>query len=461
MKRISRVQTSPPSLPSLTSPAPPVASPPLARKLPPLPNLPQKAVSAPPAKPVSAPVKPSAPVKARKPRKHVRITESDHALLEAVYRAGRITLPQLARAVESITENKRARVQALVREGYLGVDESHEMKRYWIRKKGLAAIGMADEKERNLPPAASTLAHTNKLNTILIGLSIGNYSFNDLAARETEAANRDIIARNNRWEAENTMLLRQQAELSRKPVLTAAEKRFMAKKPRSMTPLLSPEERRAFFIAEHGPKPVIPELIMLRDERMKGEVACRRDWERDTEAFLSNPDFPTRGEGEPINLTSEDRQTMEAIFQETANGNAGYLFKHWNLDGKFEKKHGWDGIIMLPHVIHADGTISGGSWAIEMEENKKPIAEIERVLEQAIDHPLLAGVIYYTDKKQINGRVKEARNSLIKKLASRDYDTRKTMNQKMSEATLIVESAVRIRKSHYINSRANAHGLWG
>lgn len=429
---------------------------PLARKAstPPLPSLTPKL-----ATPRLVTPKQAAPK--RKTPKRVRITESDLALLEAVYSAGRITLPQLARAVGSVTDNKRARVNALVREGYLGVDHTHEMKRYWIRTKGLAAIGHADERERSVPPAASTLSHTNKLNSILIGLSLGDQAFNELSRREVEAANRDLMARNLRWEEENELLAKHQADLAGKSLLSDAEARLMRRKPKSLSPLIPFQEPKGFFAGEHGPKIVIPELLMLRDERMKGELACRRDWEADAASFLADPSFPSRREGEPINLTEADREYMRAVLAKTANGNAGYLFKHWNLSGRFEKKHGWDGVIVLPHIVHADGTLSGGSWAIEMEENKKGPAEIERVLEQAIDHPLLAGVIYYTDKRQIATRVKEARDRLVLKMASRDRDFSKSIEEKRNDAAALVGRAVKVQKPLYINWRASKHGLWG
>ncbi len=152
---------------------------------------------------------------------------------------------------------------------------------------------------------------------------------------------------------------------------------------------------------------------------------------------------------------------MEAVLEGTSSGNESYIFKHWNLDGKFEKKHGWDGIIVLPHIIHADGTVSGGSWAVEMEENKKTPAEIERVLSQAIDHPLLEGVIYFTDKRQIATRVMEARDKLIMKMAHKNHDYRISMDERKEEASRIVKAAVRVQKPLYVNTRANIHGLWG
>lgn len=389
------------------------------------------------------------------------VTDQDRRILTAVDWMHQATIMHIAVAVGNTRDNLSKRLKVLIKRGYLYESKSEAMTLYGITDKGIQMLGKNHRNTRFI--AASGMAHRNKINSIVTRYKLGSTEFNSLIERDADLAERDVDLKNKGVERYNKMLANEQERIQQIPegMRTEEDHKQLKLKPRSFKQTKPRPETfvsggRSIWFTEQ-PQVCHAERIIYRDINLNGEDYCRRDFTSEMEAFLNSGSMPVRQVSNLYTVNDEERASLEAL----VDGKM-WLFKHWNHEGKFDKQHTPDGVIVLPNIHQADGSITPGSWWIEMEENAKKLPEIMRVLMQAIDHPGIQGVIYFTDTKAIANLVKRAKVQVVSRLVMESKDYRSTREQKEALAQQIVDSSVIISKTPLVNAhRNNGHGFWG
>jgi hypothetical protein len=371
---------------------------------------------------------------------------------------GWATITHIAYAVDNVPHNLRGRMTDLVKRGYLRMSTGDSMSQYCVTDMALEELGIDDHGPKGKPNASGT-AHRNKLNTILLRLSLGWERAAETVERDVSSKQARYAYENRRKADANEVLMRdKQRILAMDPNnRTATDNRILNRKPAAMTqtPTVKDmvehmglahddsDERNAVF---NESRVVIPERFIVRDTSITTTLGCKVDWEAECEQFLRET---------PVQDASN--ATLSKVMEQ----HKAWVFTHWDVNGKWGKSHRPDGVVVLPSKVDSNGEVRGGCIWIEMEDHRKPqVADYVRVIQQAIDHPLVDAVYYYTPHRSVSTMIKKAVDTVVKELVAGDRSNR-SFEAKESDARELVARSVRVLKQPLINRMASEGGYWG
>lgn len=390
-------------------------------------------------------------------------TANDLQLLETVHWMGRATINHLIYASSLSPAYVHKRLKQLHERGYLKPSNPDELNKaitlYALTREGLDRIGQGNEKVVGAY-ALSTYRHRNQINSTVLQFKMG---INPWVAKrfQLDIEHMKQVERNNRKaETHNGLLAFKQDSIKAKPEQerTVKDWEVLALQPNRVNPVVVPNER----MLKHDirdfrahPNAVFPEKFIERAINENGEQYCSLAWDTECDNWLGNDTYPVKALGDDT-VTNDDIQAMYSV----VDGNE-WIFRHWNSSGKFKARHQPDGVVLLPHQVDSQGRVHPMSWWIEVEANRKSdTSEVERVILQAFDSPVVRGVLYITTDSAVRNSVLKARNNVIKKL-SYDYEMRgATPEQAHREATLFVENNCRIHKPQLVYPN-QPESFWG
>lgn len=193
-------------------------------------------------------------------------------------------------------------------------------------------------------------------------------------------------------------------------------------------------------VLSEAPKVFITEREMLVMEARRERGFIRSNWDRLTADLLHDEEYPAH----PLRLQTKDvfayleskglsekEQTERyqlMVANETAqkkvlnerwrgnNTHTGYCHLATSNNpsitqggGSAHGSHRPDGLIAMPHIIDADGTVRGGSIAIEVELNNKASKnEYMNTILHQWHHPAYDGVFWFFDDPEAKRMFKEA-----------------------------------------------------
>lgn len=387
-----------------------------------------------------------------------RTTERDMDILRGIHWMERATTIHVAYLVQAPSSSVWRRLTELRDRGLLMRIATDDVIQWGLTVKGLRMIGETGNAKEN--PKRSTIAHRNKKNSIIVHLLTGGQKMAELEYREALDALRIVRSKNSRTVLHNELLAAKQEEIRRIPERQRTEKemRTLRRKPGKIKPEVEPIQK---IVPDHPfestPQAAFSESVIVRDFQIWGWNQVMMDWDSEAERWLESTGFPVRQPGDLSPVTEAERKALSDSVTAKA-----WLFNHWNLNSKFEKKHQPDGVLLLPHRVQPDGSILPGSYWIEMEDSRKQLTEVVRVCKQAMDHPLVRGAIYFTNDLAIANLISRAKKQVASDLAQRYRSTQgMTTVEAQAQAEAEVNDAILVKKSPLLNPNANGSGFWG
>jgi hypothetical protein len=347
---------------------------------------------------VPVPVRKQAVKKKPAPKKpgKIRCTDRDRRWLDAIYRYGVLTNAHLA-ALEGISiDSARKRLSAMKEEGW--IEHDNRQVRVWrIKKAGAEMIGLSGA---DVPEGAflARMKFPHTLTAATIGILF-------------EKGGQDVV------------------DLLKHP--------------------LSP-----------APKVFITEREMVTQAGKREDGFIRKNWNRLTNDLLNDPvhpvhPYPSTVEGawgyvESLGLDSEgtaaewdtiwnqeqsEVDTLKTVWRSSYDSTdpfstaLGYahlgniddpklVSTHTSRSGASVETaltHQPDGLIVLPHIVEADGTVRGGCYAVEIELHAKSNKrDYMRSIYALYTDPKLAGALWFFDETTNKG--KEAKRLFLKTL---------------------------------------------
>lgn len=370
------------------------------------------------SKEVSAEV--SKPTTKQKPKqkryRSKQFTDRDRRILEAVYWLVKSPLHHISFAIGTKPILVHQRLRELSKRGYIRTDTSESLPTFSLTHQGLTQIGRSNEKPV-IQIARSTFAHRNQINTAVVRFKMGDKAFQELLYAHELTRVQEHVRNNRKYADYNNALAVHQQQLLSKPVheRTVDDERVLAKKPRAMRtwedPVLGKHDTRPLLM---NPQSAFPERLIQQSIADTGEMECVASWKQECDDLLKSPVYPVKTVGDNT-ITESDRVNMMNAVQ-----GKEWIFRHWNLNNEFKKRHMPDGIVLQPHREDAQGKVYPMSWWLEVETNKKSDnSEIVRVIEQAFDSPVVRGVIYMTSDPSVARAIKKAQNTVAQRLAHR------------------------------------------
>lgn len=394
----------------------------------------------------------------RKIQRAKQFTERDATVIKHLDSLGMATLNHIAFLVGVSPKSIQRRLRQLHQRGYVNIDDSENMLIYSPTTKGLAIAGVVGGSVQN-QVARSTYAHRNKISSIVTFFSIGANQFSAMEREVIAEMNRKTEVSNQRTDEYNIMLAESQRMISQKSVehQSLAEQRLMMRKPRNHGEL---KELPRLLAGDDGfssmPNLVFAERLIQRSISSMPEAEGADEWKQKCSEILNDSRFPVLNRGFERNSTEEEIQLMNEVISTDL-----WAYRHWNTDGSFAKRHMPDGVLVKPNVRNQDGSLSAGSWWIEMEESRKPnIADVVRCILQAIEHPLVAGVLYFTNDQSIANYIKKAQAQASTQLSYELMKQGLSADTAYAQAQAIVANAVRIKRCPLVNPHQKT-GFWG
>lgn len=175
------------------------------------------------------------------------------------------------------------------------------------------------------------------------------------------------------------------------------------------------------------PLPVIPEWMLKEAAEGRDPKIARASWRGDWKEVLEDPRYPVidvNTTGDAV-LSEADFKAIEDYWESARQGYAASLFTHWDDEGKFGGKvransyvagshrRRPDFIIPLPHIRQADGTVVGGSAAVEVEVTRKSVDEYVRIITQWFDHPGIHKLYYLTNQQPVATALGSAKRRIV------------------------------------------------
>lgn len=409
-------------------------------------------------------------------------TDNDRKLLTAAYWQHWSTATHLAFAADNSTHNVKARLNELVRRGWLDVNTSETTKLYALSRAGYETMGF--EIVKNAIPSRSTLSHRNKLNTLVTFFKIGGKNFEELLHTDALDARRNVEYKNKQTAEYNTMLIAEQTRISGIPEQqrSDSERSILKRRERKINDTPAPPEPKEYRNALQAyPQFAIPERLIVLSLSAKGLAPAKADWEDVCTAILNDPNYPVREAADNSQPTVAEREMMQWVTNKHY-----WAYIHHDVNGRFGKTHRPDGVLFMPHKRLDDGTIVAQSIQLELEDHKKKVPEYVRLILQTIDHPLIESVKMFvdsTDSKEtakrralgassvtarnadtpvdgIKPRVEEAMKKVVMELISRDH-TNRNYEDKKTDAQQAVRKAIQLHPTIYLNRHKNGTGMWG
>lgn len=299
------------------------------------------------------------------PKRNARLTENDLTMLTGAFVGHRVNGHQLAATLGMTYHQKRHRIRELEVAGYLKEDTTFPVKTYGITSAGMMVAGIDCKQMKS--PSPSKWAHNNKLASVYINLMRDGNHLTGPNAGESMMS-----------------------------------KRF-----------------------QPGSKLILPERILRQQGGKVDPAVAKQRWLGDCAEILAMEDYPRIDfmKHKFLGMDEDGRNFVKTFWDEFYGGFGSYALVHQNSQFKFSSTYTPDGVILGPHIVQKDGIVTGGSWGIELEENKKTAEEYARILEMYLDHPLLAGAVYWTDKAQVKTLLEQGRQIFINRLkASGQYE---------------------------------------
>lgn len=396
---------------------------------------------------------------ARKKRRGWRMTARDVEMLRFLYTVGMATLAHFAVWTHTTPNNIRQRVKLLHEAGYVRTwDDFGNHTIYTITRDGMTVIGESGQPKSK--PALSTIRHNLKTNTLYALASLSTDEAHELSERFLSD---DLTV----WSKEER---RREAYFQRKAreveswrhrdwnSLTAGEKRSAKFVRDGFLHLPQPE---ALVMDTHGFKyqPIlIHENLIKSDEGVRGNTLAQ-------EAFYQeNADNPQHHLSEVRKWYQKDAQARQEWMD---SDHLSILYKGFggSVPGLGTKTtHRPDAVVLGCPGTRQDGTLAPNALWIEVEEHVKPdVQDTVRTIVQALAHPFVRGVWFYTDSADVKSHIHRAMNFIVKRIMSSPGGAYGLPQMSQQNITELLRSSVRILPSVVLNKtsgRAIA-GLFG
>jgi hypothetical protein len=293
----------------------------------------------------------------------------DWLILDVLYRYKLLTTNHIAYLLDISPDSARKRMTALAKAGYVRHDNRKGPRVWQITNDGIARIGKKNKAKAGVKfPSILTYPHTLSIATVGITLEKGGPAAAKLVGNLLSEAPRIIVT---------------EREMQSTEALRGGRDFLFQNFDRLIGDLMLDEKF-----------PVYPYECVMSNERFES-------W--------SEQDFANMFAHELA-----DRKMLDARFRGTDKDDKFHLgyshlvtshnpnletnrsFGGKSIQGKSVRRP--DALIVLPHIINADGTVSGGSVAIEVElNNKASLTEYKNIILHQYSHKVYSRVFWFFD----------------------------------------------------------------
>jgi hypothetical protein len=347
-------------------------------------------------------------------------TARDRWILETIFRYNLVTTNHIAYLLEISPASARKRLTVLMTQGLIRYNGRSGPSVWQITNDGIALIGKKNKAKVGPKfPSLLTFRHTLAIATVGITLEKGGPDAAKLVGNLLSEAPRVIVT---------------EREMQSTEALRGGRDFLFANFNRLVDDLLHDEKF-----------PVYPYSSVMSNERFES-------W--------SDEDFENMFAQELA-----DKEILDSRFRGTDksdNNHLGYshlvtshnpsletnrTFGGKNVQGRSTRRP--DALIVLPHEITADGVVTGGSIAVEVElNNKATLAEYKNIILHQYSHRVYAQAFWFFDDKDAESMFKQA----MKELAE-SHNPPFTLEE--------AKKFFRRLKFHMLNAELDADGLYG